>query len=944
MSAGSDVFDLASQEIITYRARFPKPVFRYKVISVFGSNIVASEGAMWKKYRKIAAPAFSEKNNKLVWDETIRIMMDLFDNVWGDRSEVVVDHCVDLTLPIALFVISVAGRFGRRVTWTTDLVVPPDHRMTFKDALHISSTNLLAKLALPDWAKHLTERTRRVGLAFTELKQYMLEMVEARRDADKLEERYDLFSGLLDAAQDEPGNDAALSDDELIGNMFIFLFAGHEVGSLPSSSDAALYNSLQTTAHTLCFSFALLALYPAEQERLYQQIKGVMSSLNGMPAYEDMSRLTQSLAVFYETLRLFPPVTGIPKIAAQDTTLTVSNVNGEKTTFPVPSGTQVELHVPGLHYNPRYWKEPHKFMPERFLGDWPRDAFIPFSQGARACLGRRFFETEGVAIMTMLVSGYKIEVKEEPEFARETFDERYARITAFGQGITTTILKDPLPGIGIVSTSHVNIHIPAPSRPNLVASKLRSPNSNGEASDTHTTVFATAGQDAFAMVAFLAYFTAGCIIHVADAAAIKEITTYRARFPKPVFRYKVISVFGPNIVASEGDEWKKYRKIVAPAFSEKNNKLVWNEAIRIMMDLFDNVWGDRSEVVVDHCVDLTLPIALFVISAAGRFGRRVTWTTDLVVPPDHRMTFKDALHISSTNLLVKIALPDWAKYLTKHTRKVDLAFTELKQYMLEMVEARKDADKAEEHYDLFSGLLDAAQDEPGSEAALSDDELIGNMFIFLFAGHETTAHTLCFSFALLALYPAEQERLYQQIKGVMSSLNGMPAYEDMSRLTQSLAVFYETLRLFPPVTGIPKAAAQDTTLTVSNVNGGKTTFPVPSGTQVDLHAPGLHYNPRYWKEPHKFMPERFLGDWPRDAFIPFTHEHSAGARACLGRRFFETEAVAIVTTLISRYKIEVKEEPEFAGETFEERYARITTFKQGLTTTPLRVPLVFKRR
>jgi hypothetical protein len=77
---------------------------------------VASEGEEWKKYRKIAAPAFSEvcpehrsspnaecwrqKNNKLVWDETIRIMTDLFDNVWGDRSEVVVDHCVDITLPV----------------------------------------------------------------------------------------------------------------------------------------------------------------------------------------------------------------------------------------------------------------------------------------------------------------------------------------------------------------------------------------------------------------------------------------------------------------------------------------------------------------------------------------------------------------------------------------------------------------------------------------------------------------------------------------------------------------------------------------------------------------------------------------------------------------------------------------------------------------------------
>ena len=49
--------------------------------------------------------------------------------------------------------------------------------------------------------------------------------------------------------------------------------------------------------------------------------------------------------------------------------------------------------------------------------------------------------------------------------------------------------------------------------------------------------------------------------------------------------------------------------------------------------------------------------------------------------------------------------------------------------MREMVETRKDGDKVEERYDLFSGLLDAAQDEPGSEAALSDDELIGGYLL-----------------------------------------------------------------------------------------------------------------------------------------------------------------------------------------------------------------------
>jgi len=69
----------------------------------------------------------------------------------------------------------------------------------------------------------------------------------------------------------------------LLGNMFIFLLAGHEVESFPYSFCAALIKFLQTTAHTLCFSFALLALYPDEQERLYEQIKSVMSSLDGMP-------------------------------------------------------------------------------------------------------------------------------------------------------------------------------------------------------------------------------------------------------------------------------------------------------------------------------------------------------------------------------------------------------------------------------------------------------------------------------------------------------------------------------------------------------------------------------------------------------------------------------------------------------------------------------------
>ena len=128
----------------------------------------------------------------------------------------------------------------------------------------------------------------------------MLEMVEARRNTNKVEQRHDLFSGLLDAAQEDLGSEKVLSDEALIGgfsasrflksapsifsaNMFIFLVAGHAVRSSHSSCVFSSNNFLQTTAHALCFSFGLLALYPDEQERLYQHIKSVMSSLNGIP-------------------------------------------------------------------------------------------------------------------------------------------------------------------------------------------------------------------------------------------------------------------------------------------------------------------------------------------------------------------------------------------------------------------------------------------------------------------------------------------------------------------------------------------------------------------------------------------------------------------------------------------------------------------------------------
>ncbi|EIN08440.1 cytochrome P450 [Punctularia strigosozonata HHB-11173 SS5] len=430
-------------------------------------------------------------------------------------------------------------------------------------------------------------------------------------------------------------------------------------------------------------------------------------------------------------------------------------------------------------------------------------------------------------------------------------------------------------------------------------------------------------------------------LYIADADVVQEVTGSRARFPKPVWMYSSLSFFGRNIVASEFEEWKKYRKLSAPSFSERNNKLVWDETVRIMLDLFDNVWQDRNVIAVDHCVDITLPIALFVIGVAG-FGRRVSWKDDQVVPPGHRMTFKDALHVVSMNIFTRLIVPNWAMGFTKKTRELGQAFDELELYMDDMIRERRSGAVREERHDLFSSLMDAADDVNGEGGAgtLSDMDLKGNIFIFMLAGHETAAHTLAFTFGLLALYPQEQEVLYQQIMSIIPD-GRTPTYEEMNLFTRSMAVFYETLRMFPPAPNMPKYSAEDTTLTFSNSEGERRTVPVPAGTNLLVNAPALHYNPRYWHDPYAFDPSRFLKpDWPREAFVPF----SQGARACLGRRFFETEGIAVLTMLVSRYKIELADEPEFSSETFEQRKARLLRTRAGLTMTPIRLPLVFKRR
>ncbi|KZT39759.1 cytochrome P450 [Sistotremastrum suecicum HHB10207 ss-3] len=445
------------------------------------------------------------------------------------------------------------------------------------------------------------------------------------------------------------------------------------------------------------------------------------------------------------------------------------------------------------------------------------------------------------------------------------------------------------------------------------------------------------------VLSVVAAWPAGAIYYVADADAVREITLSNMKWPKPLEQYGALAMYGSNVVITEGKEWKRHRKISAPAFSERNNRLVFDAAVTIMDDLYANVWGVKESVDVDHCLDLTLPIALMVLSVAG-FGKNMSWAEDGLPSPGRKLPFTKSLAIVSRDIIIKVLAPTWALGLTKRLRETKAGYEELGYYMQDMIRERKgliESGKAGlgERADLLTNLLAASEEEGEDALKLTNEELTGNIFIYLVAGHETTAHTLCYTLGMLALYPDEQEKLYQHVKSVIGDRR--PTYDDFNALDRVLACFYETLRMFPPVCYIPKKSGEDLVLPVSSsTSDERKTLHCPKGTAIVLDTPALHYNPKYWKDPYVFNPERFLEDYNKDAFIPF----SGGARACIGRRFSETEAVAVISMLVSKYTIHVMDEPKYKGESIEQTKERIFKSNIQLTLTPDRVPLTFKRR
>ena len=239
---------------------------------------------------------------------------------------------------------------------------------------------------------------------------------------------------------------SVLSDSEIIGNSFVLIVAGHE-----------------TAANSIHFSLVYLALHPSSQQKLQADLDSIFGSrLVSDWSYEhDFSHLFSGVcgAVLAEELRLIPPAINIPKCTNKNSPPVSLIVNGK--TCHVPPDTYIKASASGVHRNPAYWptsppadpahpvhptsntdNDLEEFKPERWLlrpsnhnelrrvstqindelGNGAtadtsdahfrpiRGAYIPFSDGQRACPGRRFAQVEVLTVLAVIFREYSVEL------------------------------------------------------------------------------------------------------------------------------------------------------------------------------------------------------------------------------------------------------------------------------------------------------------------------------------------------------------------------------------------------------------------------------------------------------------------------------------------------------------------------------------------------------
>ncbi|KXN74949.1 cytochrome P450, partial [Conidiobolus coronatus NRRL 28638] len=353
-----------------------------------------------------------------------------------------------------------------------------------------------------------------------------------------------------------------------------------------------------------------------------------------------------------------------------------------------------------------------------------------------------------------------------------------------------------------------------------------------------------------------------------------------------------------NIVRSNGDDWRRFRRPANPIFHQTFQPDIFGECVNEVLNALTdriNENGSKPFEVSDLMEFMTLDILGKGIFDFDFEAVKLKGTSQYNHIYDSAFSgIFDPLYLLFP-FLEKLKLQ---KRMQKHIDAI-----KFKKFILEIVEKRRAEMKAGKvgGKDLLATMLTVDPDSPF--APLTDQELVENLIVFFIAGHDTTANTLSYAMYHLARNPDIQEKLRSEIYNTLNIPKDhtevvVPSAEQFKEMEYLNCVIKEVMRISPAVVQIPRMVEEDFTVPNDNVV-------IPKGSMIMMSVYGSHYDPKTYPNPKKFEPERFLnGKHETDIYLPF----GGGSRMCIGMGFSLMEQRVYLAMLLQKFNIEIKED------------------------------------
>jgi cytochrome P450 len=365
-----------------------------------------------------------------------------------------------------------------------------------------------------------------------------------------------------------------------------------------------------------------------------------------------------------------------------------------------------------------------------------------------------------------------------------------------------------------------------------------------------------------------------------------------------------------GVFSAEGDDWKRQRTLIMPAFKDTNlvRRFETLQTIthRLMLSLAPSALTATPVTILDPFMRYTVDVMAQV--ALGE---------DLNTLERGGDTLQRHFEVIFGMLLRRVLapFPYWRYFKLPADRKLDRALATAGQAITAMIERAReklaqDPARAEAPETLLEAMLVAAN---SGGQKLTEGEVLANVFTLLLAGEDTTANTLAWIVYFLARDPAVQTELRAEVDKVLGDKPVLPDHARIAEMPLLTAIVHESLRLKGPAPFIALATARD--LTVGDIA-------LPKGTPVfvllraiALRAPGL-------ANPEQFDPGRWLNasNSARTELARASMPFGAGPRICPGRQLALMECALAISALVKRYEINlvntapVRERFDFAME------------------------------